>query len=77
MDKENAKTKKKLKRIGSVREFDELLERSMISEEEKSILCKIYKEQKSLSYIADELGMSIATVKRKHHRILIKLGKLF
>lgn len=77
MDKENAKTKRKLKKIGSVFEFEELLEQSMLSEEEKSILRKIYKEQKSLPCVADELGMSESTAKRKHHKALLKIGKLF
>lgn len=63
MDKENAETRKKLKGISSVEEFRDILERTMLSEEEKQILLMHYKDKKSLTYIADELGMSEATVK--------------
>lgn len=77
MDKENAETRKKLKGISSVDEFRSILERTMLSDEEKQILILYYKEKKSLAYIADELGMSETTVKRKHRKILMKLGRVF
>lgn len=77
MDKENAETRKKLKGISSVDEFRRILERTMLSEEEKQILILYYKEKKSLAYIADELGMSETTVKRKHRKMLMKLGSVF
>lgn len=77
MDKENAETRKKLKGISYVDEFRSILERTMLSEEEKQILILYYKEKKSLAYIADELGMSETTVKRKHRKMLMKLGSVF
>lgn len=77
MDKENAETRKKLKGISSVNEFRSILERTMLSDEEKQILILYYKEKKSLAYIADELGMSETTVKRKHRKMLMKLGSIF
>lgn len=78
MDKENAETRKKLKGISSVDEFRSILERTMLSDEEKRILILLYyKEKKSLAYIADELGMSETTVKRKHRKMLMKLGSVF
>lgn len=77
MDKENARTRKGLKSIGSVQDFESLLERTMLSEEEKNILRMHYHEQRTLSYIADNLGMSEASVKKKHKKILMKIGKLF
>lgn len=76
MDKEKAKTRKRLKQIGSVKDFETLIEQSMLSEEEKRILWLHYKEQKTMTYIADELGMSEITVKRKHSKVLRKIGKL-
>ena len=45
MDKENAETRKKLKGISSVDEFRSILERTMLSEEEKKILLMHYKER--------------------------------
>lgn len=76
MDKETQKTRKRLKGICSVEEFNDLLERTMLLTEEKQILMLYYKEQKTLTYIADFLGMSEITVKRKHKKLLMKIGKL-
>lgn len=77
MDKHNAKTRKKLKQISSVKDFESLIEQTMLSEEEKKILWLHYKEQKTMAFIADELGMSEITVKKKHSKILMKIGKMF
>ena len=65
MDKRNAKTRKKLKQISSVKDFESFIEQTMLSEEEKKILWLHYKEQKTMAFIADELGMSEITVKKK------------
>lgn len=77
MDKHNAKTRKKLKQISSVKDFESLIEQTMLSEEEKKILRMHYKEQQTLGFIADTLGMSEITIKKKHKKILLKLGKMF
>lgn len=77
MDKGNASTRKKLKQISSVRDFESLIEQTMLSEEEKQILWLHYKEQKTMAFIADELGMSEITVKKKHSKMLMKIGKMF
>lgn len=50
---------------------------TMLSEEEKKILWLHYKEQKTMAFIADELGMSEVTVKKKHSKMLMKIGKMF
>ena len=52
MDEETRRTRKRLKDIGSIEEFNDLLERTMLSIEEKQILILYYKEQKTLTYIA-------------------------
>lgn len=36
-----------------------------------------HKEQKTMAFIADELGMSEVTVKKKHSKMLMKIGKMF
>lgn len=77
MDKENAKVRKKLKKIETVRDFEELLSQMMLSEEEKKLLRMHYKDKRTLQYIADELGMSEANVKKMHHKILTKVRKMF
>ena len=71
------KTRNKLKDIGSVRDLESLINEVVLSEEEKQILMLHYREQKTLLYIADILGMSEATIKRKHKRLLLKIGKCF
>ena len=77
MNKESMKTRSKLKDIGSVRDLESLINEVVLSEEEKQILMLHYREQKTLLYIADILGMSEATIKRKHKRLLLKIGKCF
>lgn len=77
MDKSTIKTRNKIKQIGSMKDFEILINSSVLSEEEKKIIEMHYKEQKTLMYIADELGMSESTVKRKHRNVLMKLGKFF
>lgn len=42
MDKKNAETRTKLKDISSVKEFSDLMEQTMLSEEEKKILWMHY-----------------------------------
>lgn len=63
--------------ISSVKDFESLIEQTMLSEEEKKILWLHYKEQKTMAFIADELGMSEVTVKKKHSKMLMKIGKMF
>lgn len=76
MDKKNALTKKKLKQINSVKDFENMLENLMASEEDKAIIIMHYKEGKPLGYIADVLGMSESSIKNKHRKLLIKIGDI-
>lgn len=76
MDKKKAETRNKLKEITVVKDFEDVLSRIMLSEEEKEIMRLHYKEKKSMMYIADMLGMSEITVKKKHSKILMKVGKV-
>ncbi len=76
MDKNTAKTRKKLKQMESIRDFESVVSQTMLSEEEKRILWLHYKEQKPMTYIADELGMSESNVKKKHKKLLMKVGKI-
>lgn len=50
--------------------------RSMLSEEEKKILWMHYKEKKTLQCIADEIGLSEIAVKKKHRKMLMKIGRM-
>ena len=76
MNKENAETKNKLKNMESVNDFEELLNKLMASEEDKEILIMHYKDGKPLGYIADILGISESSVKKKHSKLLMKIGKI-
>lgn len=58
MDKHNAKTRKKLKQISSVKDFESLMEQTMLSEEEKKILWLHYKEQKTMAFIGFLIGVA-------------------
>lgn len=64
--------KDRVRCIKNVRLFEDLLCRLMVSDEDKEILRMIYKEHKSFSYIADTLGYSEGTIKRRH-RYSLKL----
>ena len=76
MDKKNAETRMKLKDISSVKEFSDLMEQTMLSEEEKKILWMHYKEKKTLQCIADEIGLSEIAIKKKHRKMLMKIGRM-
>lgn len=76
MNKENAETKNKLKNMESVNDFEDLLNKLMASEEDKKILIMHYKDGKPLGYIADVLGISESSVKKKHSKLLMKIGKI-
>lgn len=73
---DHVETKKKIKSIYSVKTFEELLQSCTLSDEDKAIMRLIYLKGKPLSVIADELGFSESTIKRKHKTILSKLNKL-
>lgn len=75
VDKEAKKVRDLLRDIGAVSEFERILSGTMLSEEEKRILTLHYKEGKQFTYIADELGLSEWSVKHKHRKILMKIGK--
>lgn len=77
MDKKTARARKGLREIETVRDFENVLNEMMLSEEEKTLLMLHYKDNKTLSYIADVLGMSEANVKKIHRKLLLKIGNLF
>ena len=77
MDKETAKERKGLKNIETIQDFEEVLSIIMLSNEEKEILRLHYRDNKTLAYIADEIGMSEANVKKIHRKMLLKISKLF
>ena len=77
MNEETKKARNKLKRIVRVDDFNDLLNQTMLNDEERKIMEMIYKENKTMACIADELGMAEVTVKKKHSKILRKMSKMF
>lgn len=69
-------TKHKLKEIKRKSSFYELLEDAMISEVELKMMIMYYIENRSLSFIADELGYSEQGIAKMHKRILNKIEDL-
>ena len=73
---EHIDTKHKLKSICDIKTFEELLDHCVLTEEDKTLIRLHYLQEKELNFIADKLGFSESTVKRKHKKILAKLNKL-
>ena len=70
-------TRRKLKDIPDVSRFDDLLERSTQTDEDKEILRLHYLKGKDFRYIGDTLGYAEVTIKKRHAKALAKLTKLF
>lgn len=73
---EHRKTKNKIKSIPSMSDFNALLDACVLSAEDKEIMRMIYVQNKTLSYIADILGYSESTIKKRHKKILSKIQKI-
>lgn len=76
MSSKNIETKRKIKDINRKIDFYSLLEESMLNEKEKQMMKMFYVENKTLDYIADELGYSSQGISKMHSRILKKLESL-
>ena len=74
---DHVNTRRRLKSIPKVKTLMDLLEACTLSDEDKEIIKLHYIQDKSLGYIADTLGYSESTIKKKHKKILSKLNKLF
>lgn len=76
MSSEHIETRKKIEDIPSVSTFDNLLDSSTLSEEDKHIMRLHYIEDRDFSYIGEELGYSESWLKKRHRKMLKKLRKL-
>lgn len=70
------KVKRKVKEIPDIRSFNDLLEASTLSDEDKEIIRLHYLKDKDFGFIADKLGYTDVTVKAKHRKAIMKLSKL-
>lgn len=68
--------KHKVQSINRKTDFNNLLEESMLNENEKQMMKMYYIENKSFSYISDVLGYSEQGIAKMHKRILKKLESL-
>ena len=69
-------TRKKVQGIASISTFNDLIEKTILSDSEKQVLILHYLENKDFCFIADMLGYSESTIKRKHKKALSKLSKI-
>ena len=69
-------TRNKIKSIADISSFSDLLNKSTISDEDKLLLKLHYIQGKDFRFIGDMLGYSESTIKKRHRRILKKLGNL-
>ncbi|MBO7695455.1 MAG: hypothetical protein J6T10_22750 [Methanobrevibacter sp.] len=76
MSSKHIETKHKIKNINNKLIFNEMLENSMLSEIEKKMMRMYYVENKTMDYIADELGYSPQGILKMHKRILKRIGSL-
>lgn len=73
---EHIETRNRLKDIVEIRTFSQLLDRCILSQEDREIMELHYLQGKDLRYIGDFLGYSEGTIKKRHRRILKKLSKI-
>lgn len=73
---EHIETRKKVQGIASISTFKDLIEQTILSDAEKQILVLHYLENKDFRFIADMLGYSETTIKRKHKKALTKIAKI-
>lgn len=73
---EHIETRNKLKEIVEIQTFSDLLDRCIMSEEDRRIMELHYLQDKDLRYIADLLGYSEGTIKKRHRKVLKKLNQI-
>lgn len=73
---EHIETRNRLREIVEIQTFSDLLNQCILSEEDRQIMELHYLRGKDLRYIADLLGYSEGTIKKKHRRILKKLKQI-
>ena len=73
---EHIKTRKVLKDITTIDTFNEILNASTLTNEDKHILREHYLNGKNFAYIADELGYAEITIIKRHKKILQKLSTI-
>lgn len=73
---EHIETRTKLKEIVEIQTFSDLLDRCILSEEDRRMMELHYLQDKDLRYIADLLGYSEGTIKKRHRKVLKRLKQI-
>lgn len=73
---EHIATRQKLRDIAEVKTFDDLLERCILTDEDRQLMREHYLNGKSLVAISMDMGYSEDWVKHRHQKILKKIQKL-
>ena len=73
---EHIDNRRKLQGIASISTFNDIIEQTILSDSEKQILVLHYLENKDFRFVADMLGYSESTIKRKHKKALTKISKI-
>jgi DNA-directed RNA polymerase specialized sigma subunit len=73
---EHLNTRRKLRAIPTVSQFNALLDSCTLSEQDKTIIKLHYIQDKDFGYIADIMGFCEKTVKERHRNALKKLSKV-
>lgn len=69
-------TRKFIKEIANIVDFDKMLDSVTLSKEDKSLIRLHYIEQKDFRYIADILGYAESTIKYRHKKALQKISRI-
>lgn len=67
-------TKRKLKKVSLVADFEDILSRCMIHDEDKQILRMYYINGKDFNFIADTMGYTERAVRDRHKHALEKIA---
>lgn len=76
MNSINKITRDKLKEIPTKKELEDLVDKLILSDDERNIILMHYRDKKSLSYIADIIGITKSSVNKKHKSALLKISKI-
>lgn len=76
MNSINKITRNKLKEIPTKKELEDLVDKLILSDDERNIILMHYRDKKPLSYIADVIGITKSSVNKKHKSTLLKISKI-
>lgn len=66
----------KLKEIPTKKELEDLIDKLILSDDERNVILMHYRDKKPLSYIADIIGVTKSSVNKKHKSALLKISKI-